>query len=341
MSEREYVRGHRGAHAGLATVGLALAAGLAFALPSSAEPALPQPTITGEAVVGATLVSSEVADSGLYRWQRCNPDISTCGADAPHGDPSWPDIPGAEQQSYVISESDLGHMIRVRAKGTSLGEKWRTSAPVGPVEEATVEEEVAASPPAPRHGASVLGEPVAGTVRVKLPGQAGFAPLKGLTEIPVGTVIDTRGSRVQLIAATGNFGNQTPDKAIQFYAGLFKIVQPASSDAPATAQLLGKLACPTRRGGKKPRAARAGGEGPVAEISARRKRRLWGSGRGGYRTRGSGSTGSVVGTTWLTMDTCSGTLTKVVEGIGVRVFDKRTKKSVLVGPGERYFASLG
>jgi hypothetical protein len=310
---------------------LALTAVLATA--SGATEGTP-PVITGDPVVGATLTSSDAGDSGLYKWQRCDPDPGPCDANAHHGSDSWPDIPGATQQSYVIPSADLGFLIRVRAKGTSTGEHWRTSQPVGPVT-APPPAPTATQAPEPEHGVALIGAPVTGTVKIKPPGANGFSVLAGLTQIPVGSIIDTRGSRVELTAATGALGSRSHDKSVQFYAGLFKITQPPLLNAPATAKLVEKLACGPASESK---AARASGAGPTAAAAAKRRRKLWGSGSGGYRTQGRGSTGSVVGTTWLTKDTCGGTLTRVTEGAGVSVFDKETKKNVLVGPGEKYFA---
>ena len=84
--------------------------------------------------------------------------------------------------------------------------------------------------------------------------------------------------------------------------------------------------------------ARAGG--PTAVVSRkRRRRRVWGSGSGSYSTAGRGGTGSVRGTTWLTKDTCKGTKFKVTEGIGITVFDKKKKKKIKLGPGDKYFAA--
>ena len=56
-------------------------------------------------------------------------------------------------------------------------------------------------------------------------------------------------------------------------------------------------------------------------------RRLWGKGKGHFRTRGRYSSGTVRGTVWLTSDRCDGTRTYVKEGV-VRVFDFTTKKTI-------------
>jgi hypothetical protein len=66
-------------------------------------------------------------------------------------------------------------------------------------------------------------------------------------------------------------------------------------------------------------------------------RRLWGSGRGRFTTRGRYSSATVRGTKWLTQDQCNGTLTRVVRGV-VRVVDFRRHKTVNVRAGRSYLA---
>jgi len=194
-----------------------------------------------------------------------------------------------------------------------------------------------AAPLAPVHGVQLLAAPVDGTVEVKEPGQTAFNVLTELSLIPVGSTIDTRGSRVQLTAATGALGSESADQPVDFYAGLFKIIQKPGTNAPATAKLIQKLACKNTKGKKK---AKASAGGPTAVVSRKRKRRrVWGSGSGSYSTAGKGGTGSVRGTTWLTKDTCKGTKFKVTEGIGITVFDKKKKKKIKRGPGDKYFAA--
>ena len=69
-------------------------------------------------------------------------------------------------------------------------------------------------------------------------------------------------------------------------------------------------------------------------------RRLWGKGKGRFRTRGRYSSGTVRGTSWITEDFCDGTRTRVFFGV-VRVFDFVTKKTVMVEAGQSYFARAG
>ena len=51
-----------------------------------------------------------------------------------------------------------------------------------------------------------------------------------------------------------------------------------------------------------------------ANIAAKKKRRLWGNGKGKFRTKGGLSAATVVGTRWLVEDRCNGTLNEVAKG---------------------------
>jgi hypothetical protein len=291
-----------------------------------------RPVISGDPIVGNVLASSSAGDTGLYKWQSCDPAVADC-ADAPFNDPNWTDLTDALQdnQTYTVATSDIGHFIRVLAKGTSLGEQFVSSEPVGPVPGVPVAPETG---PVAEHGVNLLIQPVFGTVKVKLPGQSGFTTIDNLSVVPVNTIVDTRGSRVTLTAATGNLGDTTPDDSVDFYGGLFRAVQAPATNSQAVAKLIGKLACRGAHGSS----AKASSAGPVAVASRSRRRRLWGSGHGSYGTAGSGGTGSVVGTTWLTVENCKGTLFKVLDGTGITVFDFDLNKLFSLGPGQSHFA---
>ena len=68
-----------------------------------------------------------------------------------------------------------------------------------------------------------------------------------------------------------------------------------------------------------------------------KKRRLWGDGKGKFRTEGKHSAATVVGTKWLVQDSCAGTLTKVARGV-VSVRDNVKHKTIRVKAGKRYLA---
>ncbi len=67
------------------------------------------------------------------------------------------------------------------------------------------------------------------------------------------------------------------------------------------------------------------------------KRTLWARGKGNYRTVGNVSSATVSGTSWVTQDTCAGTLTKVLVG-AVAVKDFTTGKTIIVKAGHSYLA---
>jgi hypothetical protein len=337
----------------------------------------PPPTITGDPIVGHVLTANLPdkdepvpttedasrhydSDSGddqepQFKWQSCDPSAADCTeSDDPddedhdgdrsarhHYESPWTDLTelSPDGTTYTVQQSDLGDLIRVvvRTEGWHWDHHWvhwSASDPVGPV---TAEVKVVPPPPPPEpeHGISFLVQPAAGTVTIKEPGQTSFTPLSGLEKIPVNSVIDTRGGTVKLTAATGDLGDTTEDNSVNFWDGLIRIEQSGDTNAAATAKLVQKLRC------SKSRTARTRvtkSSGPVATVSRKSRRRVWGSGHGNYKTSGGGGTGSVRGTTWLTKDTCRGTFFKVTDGIGITVFDFDLGESFDLGPGQSYFA---
>jgi VCBS repeat protein/FG-GAP repeat protein len=173
--------------------------------------------------------------------------------------------------------------------------------------------------PAPVAGKSVNVEPVSGTVRIKLRGSKRFVTLTEAAHIPVGSTIDTRRGRIAITAAQGKGKTATAD----FFDGLFKLTQTKGSKPLTTLSLTERLSCPRSK----------------ASAAAKKKktRRLWGDGKGRFRTKGKHSAATVVGTRWLVQDRCTSTLTRVVRGrVKVRDFAKR--KTVTVRAGKRYVA---
>jgi hypothetical protein len=73
-------------------------------------------------------------------------------------------------------------------------------------------------------------------------------------------------------------------------------------------------------------------KGPKAVLG-----KLWGNGKGKFRTNGKYSAATVRGTIWLVEDRCEGTFTKVTRGT-VQVRDFRRKKTVTVKAGHSYLA---
>jgi hypothetical protein len=66
-------------------------------------------------------------------------------------------------------------------------------------------------------------------------------------------------------------------------------------------------------------------------------RRLTGDGHGAFQVRGRYSSATVRGARWAVTDTCSGTLTRALQGV-VQVRDQARRRTVLVRAGRRYLA---
>jgi Ca2+-binding RTX toxin-like protein len=157
-----------------------------------------------------------------------------------------------------------------------------------------------------------------GTVLVRVPGTDRFVELEGSDQIPIGSQVDTTAGAVSITVARGAIRDTS-----EFYDGRFTILQ-ANANAIGEMRLEGGdfLACVAQR-------SLAADRRPV--------RRLWGSGRGRFRTRGRYASASVRGTKWLTEDACGGTLTRVEEG-SVTVRDFGYRREVIVRAGQSYFA---
>jgi hypothetical protein len=191
-----------------------------------------------------------------------------------------------------------------------------------------------ASPPVP--GKSVVAAVVSGQVFVTSPGRK-RTRLTGGANIPVGAQIDTRKGRVRLTsAATGSASStQTAD----FYQGAFTVRQSLPKRNRATAALTTDIVL-TGQASRSQCAALSGAsaaafskkKGPHAVLG-----KLWGNGKGRFRTKGRYSSATVRGTVWLTEDRCDGTLTRVTRGT-VSVRDLGRNKTVTVRAGHSYLA---
>jgi Bacterial Ig domain len=199
-------------------------------------------------------------------------------------------------------------------------------------------------PPVP--GKSVDVRVVSGQVLIKYPagrgGRAvgppkGFVPLQGAANIPMGSQLDTANGRVALTSAadTGGVKTQTSD----FYDGIFQVKQSVPKKKPKKATALvtdlvlkgaSASACAPLKGARSATTDKK--KGPKAVLG-----KLWGSGKGKFRTDGKYSSATVRGTIWLTQDECDGTLTKVSRGTVV-VRDFKRKKTVTVKAGHSYLA---
>ena len=172
-------------------------------------------------------------------------------------------------------------------------------------------------PPPPTAGETANLSHSRGTVLFELPGSTEFVELEGAAQVPIGTKVDTTGGAADLTVSRG----VTLDTS-EFHAGLFTVLQP-------TPTALGELRL-------------AGGSFldcvPSVRALARKRpaRKLWGNGKGRYRTRGRYSSATVRGTKWLTEDLCHATRISVLEGtVVVRDFVRNVDVTVRAGHSYR------
>jgi hypothetical protein len=178
------------------------------------------------------------------------------------------------------------------------------------------------TPPPPHYHRSVVVRPVAGTVKIRLPGTRRYVVLDGAQSIPLGASIDVRHGRIRLTSARSRSGKT---QAATFYSGVFKVTQRGSY----TELTLGgpPVVC----------SSRASASSKHTKRRKHKTRRLWGRGSGRFRTRGQYSAATVRGTTWLVQDSCRGTLTRVVRGV-VAVRDRVRHRTILLRAHKRYLA---
>jgi hypothetical protein len=181
--------------------------------------------------------------------------------------------------------------------------------------------------PKPVAGETLNLEPVQGVITLICPGEDEYSRLTEFKQIPVGCLVNARKGIVDLTASKGSSGQLQGGR---FWGGVFIASQKKGDEKAVDLKLAGKRMCERRGGPRKPPAqmSRAGKGG----------RKLWGSGKGNFKTSGSYGSATVSGTTWLVVDRCdSSTLIKVKEGtVTVRDFVKG--KSVKVTEGEQYVA---
>lgn len=201
-----------------------------------------------------------------------------------------------------------------------------TSGPAEPNASATVVWTL----PTPAQGRTFNIEPVSGVVKIRVLRRAGrvhsagssFTPLEEAQQVPISTEVDVTKGRVRMTLAADRRGNIQKG---EFYGGVYTTTQPRTGTRPISELRLSEpLTCrPNTRN--------------RLSASRGRSRRLWGNGRGRFRTRGRYATATVRGTIWLTKDTCNATTTTVRQGTVV-VRDLAKRKNVVVKRGRSYTA---
>lgn len=180
-----------------------------------------------------------------------------------------------------------------------------------------------APPPTPENGETVVVAPKAGTVFVTLPNGKKVKLKEGQT-IPVGAIVDATRGKVVLTSVNRKGETQTA----VFFGGVFKVQQHEGSGL-VILELRGALDCK--------KATRSGKAAARLERGGRKSRKLWGSGKGNFRTEGDNGSATVRGTIWLTEDRCSGTFFKVNQGV-VTIRDFGANETFQLGKGKSYLA---
>ena len=249
-----------------------------------------------------------------------------CRLDGPAGAGPWE--PCASPKGYAAL-GDGTYAFHVRSAGASAHTERTFTVATAPPPAAL--QPPPPPPPAPTPSAaprpeyrkSVVVKPTQGTVRVRLRGTKRYVGLDGLDGLPLGSSIDVRKGRVRLYAAPGRDGEV---QAASFFGGVFRVVQRGTL---IELQLRGPA----------PRCASGAASAAAAKRAKKaRKRRLWGSGRGRFRTRGAYSAATVRGTKWLVEDSCRSTTTRVTRGV-VKIRDFKRRKTITLRAGGRYVAS--
>jgi hypothetical protein len=184
-------------------------------------------------------------------------------------------------------------------------------------ETATQIRAIAVSAPVPVYGKTVVVKRISGTVRVRRPGAKKFVDLSAAGSVPLGASVDARHGRLALSALPSRTARV---QTVQLYQGQFKVTRSGRFTQFALNEPLARC--------------RAGASAAALKPKTRR---LWGDGKGAFRTRGRYSAATVRGTRWLVQDSCAGTLTRVAQG-SVNVRDSVRRKTIIVRAGKRYLA---
>jgi hypothetical protein len=175
-------------------------------------------------------------------------------------------------------------------------------------------------------------------VRVQVPGSKRYVDVAGAAEVPLGSRIDARRGKVTITvevdARTGATQTGT------FFSGIFVVTQTPAPKPVLVLTLAGGSfsGCSGRAAARRSLLGAASDPVPFAfaarKRSKRKVRRLWGKGKGDFRSAGLRSAATVRGTYWLVEDRCDGTYTRVREGT-VDVRDFRLRKTIRLRAGKR------
>ena len=198
-------------------------------------------------------------------------------------------------------------------------------------------------PEPPVAGETFNAVPEGGDVLVRRPADGQLLPLEEGASLPVGTHVDVRDGGVDIQTAPAE-GVERPTQDAHFEGGMFKLGQKGSGNRIVTIDLMHgefKEACGPLSRAERRAMTRKRRNGAVARAAGssgdRVLRRLWGKGKGRFRTRGRHAAATVRGTSWSIADRCDQTSVRVHEGV-VDVEDLITGEVTTLTAGERYSA---
>jgi hypothetical protein len=246
-----------------------------------------------------------VSDNGVS-WQSGTVSVQTDDEPGSMRIAAAPDHVGVAAWTSRVA---TGSEIRLAATGPGA------PSAVAPPPVATPTPTPPVATPVPEFHKSVVLRPVSGKVRVRLKGSKTFVDLRAIDDIPLGSTVDTKRGRVELASVPSPGG---AIEKVQLYDGQFGVAQKGAITEFALNEALAPCTKRARTAAAKPKT-----------------RKLWGSGKGKFRTKGSYSAATVRGTQWLVQDSCAGTLTRVTQG---SVVVTAGKKRVVVRSGKRYLA---
>ena len=179
-------------------------------------------------------------------------------------------------------------------------------------------------PPPPQAGTSFNADVRSGVITCRTSASGSFTPLTDEAQFRVGSECDATKGRMWIRT---QYGGEI--ETMEIFAGRFRLIQSHGARAIPTLVLTGGDFAVCK---KKTRA--------ISSRAAKRRpvRRVWGRGKGHYRTTGRYSSSTVRGTYWLTEDACEGTFTRVREGV-VEVRDVRKRKTIRLRAGQSYLAA--
>jgi len=174
---------------------------------------------------------------------------------------------------------------------------------------------------------TVLTRPAAGggSARESQKGRS-FAAFREPREVAVRSLVDTRKGTVRV---TSSRDTRTGIQDGEFAGGVVQVRQSRKRSAKGLTEL--------RLTGSSFRSCSSRSGRRASTAAGRVIRRLRGSGRGRFRTRGRYSAATVRGTKWTVEDRCDGTLTRVTQGT-VAVRDFRRRRTITVRAGKSYLA---